>query len=271
VITRDIGGIGPAEGTVFYEWKWYYSALGVILWIATILVLVGLKSNRTPQAWFIFVPVLVLFLAWTIFKKVVGSNSTGIQVFDIIINGLIFGQAIMWLLAEKISRKSRFSNCLVSLIVMIAAGAAAVVSSLGCEFSSEGVVTFVAMVILSLAIVCGQGLAGLMCRRKYSVVRYSLWAALWEISVIAVQIAGYGIFVVIMMASSRDILRTFAVLASMAMGAALLGAVVYGVSLPFLILLQRNRFWLERFCAWAQVVRSEPFNITEITEKKQVP
>jgi hypothetical protein len=75
---------------------------------------------------------------------------------------------------------------------MIAVGAAAVVSSLGFEFSSEGVAACVAMVILSLAIVCGQGLAGFMCRRKYSGVRYSLWTALWEIVIIAVPIAVFG-------------------------------------------------------------------------------
>jgi len=270
VITRDIGEVGSAEGTIFCDWMWYYNALGVILWIVTILVLAGLKSNRNPQAWLIFVPVLVVFLAWTIFKKVVGANSTGIQIFDIIFDGLIFGQAIMWLIAGKISRKSRFVNCLVSLIVMIAAGAAAVVSSLGFEFSTEGVATFVAMVILSLAIVCGQGLAGLMCRKKYSGVRYSLWAALWEIAIIAVPTAVFGIFAVVMIAASRDILRSFAVLAGVAMIAAFLGAVVYGVNLPFLILVQRNRFWRERFCAWAQVVRPEPFKITETTEKAQV-
>jgi hypothetical protein len=264
VITCDIGEVGPAEGTLFYDWKWYYSALGVILWIATIFVLVVLKSNRNPQAWLVFVPVLVVFLAWTIFKKVVGANSTWTQLFDIIIDGLVFGQAIMWLLAEKISRKSRFVNCFVSLIVMIAVGAAAVASSLGFEFSAEGVAACVVMVILSLAIVCGQGLAGLMCRKKYGGVRYSLWTALWETVLIAVPIAAYGIFVVVMIATSRDnILQVFAVLAGVAVGATLLGAVVYGVSLPFLILLQRNRFWRERFWAWSQAARPEPSNIAE--------
>jgi hypothetical protein len=241
-----------------------------MLWVVTILVLVGLKSNRNPQAWLIFVPVLVVFLAWTIVKKIVGANSAQIQMFDTIVDGLIFGQAIMWLLTGKISRKSRFVNCSVSLIVMIGVGAAAVVSSLGFGFSSESVATCVAMVILSLAIVCGQGLAGLMCRRKYSVVKFSLWAALWEISLIAVPTAVFGIFAVVMIAARGDILQALAVLAGVAMGACLLGAVVYGVSLPFLILLQRNRFWRERFCAWAQVVRPEPFNITETTEKTQV-
>ena len=207
-------------------------------------------------------PLLVVFLAWTIFKKIVGADSTQIQTFDTIIDGLIFGQAIMWLLAEKISRKSRFANCSVSLIVMIAVGAAAVVSSLGFEFSAEGVEACVAMVILSLAIVCGQGLAGLMCRKKYGGVRYSLWTALWEIVIIAVPIAGFGIFAMVMIAS-RNILQAFAVLAGIAMGAALLGAVVYGVSLPFLILVQRNRFWRERFWAWSQAARPEPSNIAE--------
>ena len=270
MITCDIGEVGPAEGTLFYDWKWYYSALGVILWIATIFVLVVLKSNRNPQAWLVFVPVLVVFLAWTIFKKVVGANSTWTQLFDIIIDGLVFGQAIMWLLAEKISRKSRFVNCSVSLIVMIAAGVAAVVSSLGWGFSMERITTFVAMAILSLAIVCGQGLAGLMCRRKYSVVKFSLWAALWEIALIAVPAAGFGIFAMVMMAARGDILQAFAVLAALAIYCVILGALVYGVSLPFLILVQRNRFWRERFCAWAQVVRPEPFNITETTEKTRV-
>jgi len=207
--------------------------------------------------------VLVVFLAWTIVKKIIGADSAGIQFFEIIIDGLIFGQAIMWLLAGKISRKSRFVNCLVSLIVMIAAGAAAVVSSLGFEFSTEGVATFVAMVILSLAIVCGQGLAGLMCRRKYSVVKFSLWTALWEIALIAVPTAVFGIFAVVMIAARGDILQAFAVLAGVAMGGGLLGAVVYGASLPFLILVQRNRFWRERFCAWAQVVRQVDRKDTE--------
>ena len=267
MITRDIGGIGPAEGTVFYDWKWYYSALGVILWLATILVLVGLKSNRNPQAWLIFVPVLVIYLLWTIFRKAVGANSTQIQIFEVIIDGLVFGQAMMWLLAGKICRTRRFVSS-ISLIVMIVIGAAAVASALGLGLSTERVVTFVALVILSSAIVYGQGLAGLMCRRKYSGVKYSLWTALWEIVLIVVPIAGFGIFAMIMIAGT-NILQAFAVLVSIAMGAGLLAVLVYGVSLPFLILVQRNRFWRERFWAWSRAARPELSNIAEPAENTQ--
>jgi hypothetical protein len=258
VISRDIGGLGPSEGIIFYDWKWYYSALSSILWIATFVALVGIKANRKGQAWLVFIPVLVVYLVWTIFKKVVGADTTQMQMFNVIIDGLIFGQAIMWLLAGKLSSKSRFINCLVSLVVMTMAGAGAIVSSLGTGIGMEWVVSAVALALLSLAIVAGQALAGRMCSRKYSILKFSLLTALWEIVIVAVSLLVYGVAIALFIMSSLGVLQAIMVLAGVAFGAGFLGAIVYGVTLPFLILVQRNHFWRQRFMDWAQVSGPQP-------------
>ena len=219
----------------------------------------GVKSNRKAPAWLIFVPVLVIYLVWTAFKKVVGADTTQIQMFNVIVDGLIFGQAIMWLLADKLSGQSRFANCIMSLVVMAAVGAGAVVSTMGTGISMERVVYGIALVILFLTIVAGQGIAGFMCRRKYSIVKFSLLTALWEIVIITALMAVYGVFALIMIwstGSGQAIVILFGIITS----SVVLGAIVYVISLPFLILVQRNHFWRRRFLMWARVAGPEPVN-----------
>lgn len=223
-----------------------------------LLALVGIKSNRKGQAWLVFIPVLLVYLVWTIFKKVVGADTTQIQMFDVIIDGLIFGQAIMWLLAGKLSSKSRFVNCLVSLVVMMAAGAAAVVSSLGTGIGMEWVVSAVALALLSIAITAGQAIAGRMCGRKYSILKFLLLTALWEIAIVTVSLLVYGVAIALFIMSSLGVLQAIMVLAGVAFGAGILGAIVYAMTLPFLILVQRNQFWRQRFLSWAQVSQPNP-------------
>jgi hypothetical protein len=243
VIKRDLGGVGPAESTILYDWKWYYSALCSILWIAIIFVLVGIKSNRCGQAWLIFIPILLLYLLWTIFKIIVGADSSQIQTFDVIFDGLIFGQAIMWLLAGKIGGKSFF----LSFIVMVVTGAAAIVSSYGFGFSSEMLVACITMAFSSLAITAGQAIAGRMCRRKYSIVKFTLFAALWEIVIAVVSLLVFGVIFVLASISTLGVLEAIMIMAGIVFAAGFFGAVVYGLSLPFLILVQRNQFWRQRF------------------------
>jgi hypothetical protein len=169
---------------------------------------------------------------------------------------VIFGQAIMWLLAGKFSFQSRRVNCLVSLVVMAAAGAGAMVSSLGFEFSSYGFVAGIALAILLMAIGAGQGIAGFMCRRKYSVVKFSLLTALWEVVIVVILMASYGIFAIIAM-WHMGVLQAGVILFGIITSSAVMGVIVYVMNLPFLILVQKNQFWRQRFLKWAQVAQPQ--------------
>ena len=235
------------------------------MWLATFVALIGIKSNRKAPAWLIFVPVLAVYLVWTIAKKTFVTNPSLVQILDVIFDGLIFGQAIMWLLAGKLSGQSRFANCIMSLVVMAAVGMGAVVSSLGVRISMEQITTGIALVIMFLAMVSGQGIAGFICRRKYSIVKFSLLAALWEILIITSLMAVYGVVALIIMLSTGD-MQAGVILFGIMTSSVVLGAIVYVISLPFLILVQKNQFWRQSFLNWTRVAQPQPVVIEQTAQ-----
>jgi len=155
----------------------------------------------------------------------------------------------MWLLAGTTGSRGRFF----SFIVMLAASAAATASSLGFAFSYETIIAVAIMAALSLTIVLGQAIAAHMCRIKYSIVKFTLLVALWEIVIVGICIMVIGVAEAIAIGSRMGIFQAIAVLAGVALAAGIMGAVVYCMNLPFLILVQRNQFWKQRFVNWTRV------------------
>ncbi|NIP54597.1 MAG: hypothetical protein GWN67_21165, partial [Phycisphaerae bacterium] len=85
VVSHDIGELGPKEGkAVIYNWKWYYNILPLSLFFTLILLLVFVRANRTPRAWLIFVPLLIVNLLWSIFLKVLGAGSVQTSIFSVL-------------------------------------------------------------------------------------------------------------------------------------------------------------------------------------------
>jgi hypothetical protein len=145
---------------------------------------------------------------------------------------------------------------------MVAVGIAAIISSFGFGFSGQGLGISIVIFMVSLAVAGGQGIAGFMCRRKYVMAKYMLWAALWEIVLIAIPLAFYAVFAVIMIAG-RSTISGILILFSVAVSGGVLGALVYAMSIPFLILVQKNSFWRERFLMWTQAANQQPVILAE--------
>jgi hypothetical protein len=58
VPSADLGEMGPQQGqAVSFNWKWYYSALWLAIWLVVILAMVVPKTNRNIRILLIFVPV----------------------------------------------------------------------------------------------------------------------------------------------------------------------------------------------------------------------
>ena len=111
VASQDIGELGPKEGkAVIYNWKWYYNVLPLLLLFTLVLLLVFVRANRTPCAWLIFVPLLIVNLLWSLFAKVLGVGSADTAVFSVLFHSYVVGIAALWLLGHKIANRSRFYN-----------------------------------------------------------------------------------------------------------------------------------------------------------------
>ena len=61
----NLGDAGPQQGeAVNFNWKWSYSAPGLVIWLALILALVLPKANRDLRILLIFIPLVIVNLLW---------------------------------------------------------------------------------------------------------------------------------------------------------------------------------------------------------------
>jgi hypothetical protein len=87
-------------------------------------------------------------------------------------------------------------------------------------------------------------------------VKFSLLTALWEVVIVVILMASYGIFAIIAM-WHMGVLQAGVILFGIITSSAVMGVIVYVMNLPFLILVQKNQFWRQRFLKWAQVAQPQ--------------
>ena len=115
VASRELGQLGLKEGSaVIYNWRWYYNTPGLLLWIIVAMAIVLIKGNHKPAAFLILIPVLIVSLLWTIFKKAMSFGPTEMILLDMLFNSFVAGITVLWLLGEKISNRYRFATFLFS-------------------------------------------------------------------------------------------------------------------------------------------------------------
>jgi len=247
VTSQDIGELGPKEGTaVIYNWRWYYSALGLLLWLALILVLVLPKSNRDRRALLIIVPLVFVNLLWLLFKKVSGMSSSDAQQFDMLFQSMAIGIAVLWLIVHKFGGSNGFVRFCLSL------GILAVVAGLGTlsyhtGFSGETSLFLVLLVFMSIILLLAMTAAGWLCKRQYLPVRYMLWLGLCTLFGSAV--AMIGVFIIGMLFIFPGQPKLMSVIFDVAGVGLIFGVCLYVLNLPYMILAFRSPFFRERFYA----------------------
>lgn len=247
VPSADIGELGPKEGTaVVYNWRWYYSAPGLLLWLVLILVLVLPKSNHNRRALLIFVPLVFVNLLWLLFKKLSGMSSSDAQQFDILFQSMAIGIAVLWLIAPKFGGSNGFVRFCMSV------GILAVVAGLGTlsyytGFSGETAVCLVLLVFMSIVLLLALTVAGWLCKRRYLPVRYMLWLGLCTLFGSVAALLGFFIVLTLFIFPSQ--VKLVSMFFEVVVVGLAFGACLYVLNLPYMILAFYSPFFRERFFA----------------------
>jgi hypothetical protein len=247
IASADIGELGPKDSdATVYEWKWYYSTPALMLWAVLLLAIVLVKANRNPHALLVLVPLLIVNWLWLILKKMLGFRSADAEMFNMLFYSLTVGIAILWLLAHKLGNRSRFVTFLLAFTIMAVVGLAGAISYGGLEFSQRTVSALILLAILVFAMLLGFVLAGWWCRKHYSGLRFMLYLALWTVSA---SLVGMLVIYSIVFIVQRVSISISEVLLIVPVVGAVLGAFLYVVVLPYMILALRSSFFRERFYA----------------------
>lgn len=245
VASQDIGELGPKEGkAVLYNWKWYYNVLPLLLLFTLILLLIFVRANRTPRAWLIFVPLLIVNLLWSLFAKVLGIGSADTAVFSVLFHSYAVGIAALWLLGHKIANRSRFTTFLLALAIMAIAGLIGIISYGMTDLSTETVGVLTLLAVLAFTVLLGFVLTGWRCKNRYSSLRFMLWLVLW---CVATCVVGTLAFYSIMLVIYRPPISLFTILFQLLTVGLIFGLCAYVIVLPYMILAFRSSFFRQRF------------------------
>ena len=252
----DIGDLGPQQGaSVTYNWKSYYGAPTLTLWLALIAAFVFNKANRNVQALFILVPLLIVNVLGLLFKKAMGFRSADAEMLSMIFHSLTVGITVLWLSAPKLSNRNRLVTFVLALAVMAVFGllGARSYGRLRLSEKSGGVAVMVAM--SASAILVGLALTAWQCRERYSRLRFLLYLAFW--SVIA-SLASALVVCLIVFAIERPGFPIVEALLQILVVGLVLGVCAYVIVLPYLILALVNPFFRQRFYACLRLKPMHP-------------
>jgi hypothetical protein len=241
-----LGDLGRQQGqATTYDWKWYYSAAGMLVWLALIFALLVPKANRKVHVLWILAPVLILNLLWMVFKEVVGMPSSAASQFDALVQAMVIGIAVLWLVAEYFDKFGWFFRILASVGTLVAIACLGVLSY-SIEISNETALFFTLLVLVALTMLVAIALSQRLCGGKYYPVRFMLWLALWTLLGSWVAMLGFIIIGSIITSGGPHLSEGILIVV---FGGSMFGVGLYVLNLPFMILGFANPFFRERFCA----------------------
>lgn len=243
VPSADIGDLGPQQGTsVTYDWKWYYGAPTLTLWLALIAAFVFIKANRNPQALLILVPLLIVNLLWLVFKKALHVGSTEAEMFGMVFHSLVVGITVLWLLGNSLGNRNPLVTFLLAFAIVAVLGLLGTVSYVGLEFSPETIGGPILLGMLALAMLLGFALTAWRCRKRCSPAHFMLWLAVCTLAVGAGGMLVFALIMGLIIGDLPPLLRVLIV-------GLVCGLYVYAIELPYMILAFYSSFFRERFYA----------------------
>jgi hypothetical protein len=249
VAYADLGGLGAKQGPpTHFVWRWPNLLPLLLPWLV-VLALLALPSNRSAQAWLLWVPLGALALLTMGLQTAFGTEDhQGIAAFIQSVCSVAFGLAAIWLLGAPLARRRRVVGFGLMALGFAAVGLLALVVSQAWEELWSAVnsdreilwnVLFAA--VLSGGVYAGAlSAAGRMCRKQFGVVRARLWVLfwLWPMWVVAVAL----LMGLNMVAFDEGLPLMILPIASV-----VLTLISFALVLPFLILSFASSFYRERF------------------------
>ncbi len=255
VVSGDIGDLGPAQGAaITYYWNPIYNFLGLLPWLLLVLGFVLFPENRNPQALWILLPVVLLRLGWAVFAAIVSIPSEGSSLLVSLIDCLMIGFMLNWLLAERIGNRNRLVTWLAAWLVFAAVyGVLLVNIGLNRTTIQVSIVMAIILVILMLS----APLAAFLCRNKFGAVRFTLWTLLW-LWLLTMSILTA---VLVIQSALRGSMFVAVMLLHVLMTGSIFTAFLAVALLPFEILWFKNSFWRKRFEALFGIKTRRPAEV----------
>lgn len=246
VPSANIGQLGLQQGeAASFDWKWYYSAAGWIIWLALIFAIILPKANRNMRAFLILIPLVIVSLLWGIFIKYARMNSTDELQFNIIFHSIAVAVTVLWLVAHYFKKFSSFVRFLLSFAAVV------IVSGLGTlaystELSLEMGLFLSLFVLMTFTMLIAIALSRRFCGETYHPIRFLLWLVPWMLLGSLVTSSVFIVIGFIVFSSGPG--SALAILIFIFAGL-IFGLFLYMLNLPFFILGFVHPFFRERFCS----------------------
>jgi hypothetical protein len=220
------------------------SALG--LWIILAIAILLVRENRDPRVLLIFIPIYLVRLSWSRFEPILDAPSDIMAVLKVMMDALVIGIALLWLLAYKFGNRNRFVSLLLVLVVLAGLTVVAVVSyQVWDSFMDYELVTLQSLWIATFLLIFV--LSGWRCRKQYGPWRFMLWLAFWTIAISLVVIIA---FFLIAEGPSEPIGQIIRQMPRVLLVAVIFAFCIYMLNLPFMILAFVSPFFRARFYAY---------------------
>lgn len=244
----DLGGLGTKQGPpVAFAWKMPLLVLLLLPWLA-VLVLLALPSNRNPQAWWIWVPLIGLVLLGAGLAAVGEALNAEVLAYAVqAASAAGFGLTALWLLAASLARRGRALGIALASLALAAVSLLAFLVSPASELVGDvsrwgpAIFLYLALFWMTDGVVFAGALnlAGWLCRSRFSRARISSGLLLW---LWVMWIAAAGLLSCVAKLVYGESFDWTALLVA----PIILALVSFAILLPFLILSFNNAFYHER-------------------------
>jgi len=203
-----------------------------------------LPENRRPAPWLILVPVVVLILAWSGFKALLGIGSAPSAILDPVYTSLVVGLAVTALMAQALGRVRwpwRIMGVLVIMVLVFVAGS--VVGGASGLYLAGSAVYF--------AICLGITILGILFMRRrirvrFGVARCLAWLGLGQV---IFSILVLLVMLVVFLVAAQGLGPGPEVVPQFLLLGLILGGILFVVTLPFILLMAFNGLWQQRLFA----------------------
>ncbi len=267
VASVDAGVASPKEDAeLTCRWNPLANVFAMSPWFLLFGAMVGIRENRNWRSLLVVVPIGVLFAGWYVLKKMVADYVYDSIDYDLLFEAIVVGIGLLMLVAVKIRDCSAFKRLVWSGLVLtslwcIAAWSYGLKPLNGfygflydVHLQHQFVIAMVVMFLAMLGVL-------VVCRKRYSALRFMLSLPLCSFVAGAAVMITYGLCVfivkVLFMGDMYYAYRIFLYevesdLWSRFLNETFLSCVVvsvamYVVMLPYVILVMTSSFYRERF------------------------
>jgi len=239
----DLEAQGPWEARpVHYSWSLGNNLPALYMWIPLVCLLL-LPENRNKQAWFISVPLGVLFLALYLILNTLPMDSAGEDLFFLIVLAYGIGLASAALVSERLLAKPGGLRIFGSALVLCGViGLSAVDSS---QFMGHIMMCTILGVITLFTLLFARSL----CKRGFRIRRF------FGCFVLGTLIFG-AMFALMWMMLMSALMGDFPPVLLLLGFMLIMSGMHLGLLIPFLLLMFNNAFWRTRFFGMLSLSRA---------------